>query len=96
MAEKSGVAQRNIFVRGLTAIALVAACLLGFLSFSTPANAWRGRGFYGGRGYARGYGRGHWRGRGYGRGYGLYVAPPVYYGRGCYWSRRWGRTICPY
>ena len=38
------------------------------------------------------------RGRGYGRGFyggGLYVAPPVY-GPRCYWSRRWGRTVCRY
>src|SRR3954468_5289154 len=87
MAEKSGVAHRSILVRSLTAIALVVMSLVGVVAFSTtPANAWRGRGFYGGRG------------RGYGRGYGfyggpVYVAPPVY-GPRCYWSRRWGRTVC--
>jgi hypothetical protein len=31
------------------------------------------------------------RGRGWGRGIGYGV-----YGVGCYWSPRWGRTICPY
>lgn len=50
----------------------------------------RGRG---GGGWARGRGRGYGRGYGYGRGFG-FVAPPVV--RGCYWSRRYGRTICPY
>ena len=80
---------RSIIARLLTAIALIAVSLFGASTFgSTSAEAYyRGRG----RGVYRG------RGRGYGRGYGIYVAPPVYYApRGCYWSRRWQRTICPY
>lgn len=40
------------------------------------------------RGGGRGYGRGYGRGLGYG---GVIVAP-----RGCYWSPRYGRRICPY
>ncbi|MFZ2156160.1 hypothetical protein KMZ93_14830 [Bradyrhizobium sediminis] len=47
-----------------------------------------------GRGRGRGRGRGFYRGRG--RGYGIYVAPPIVRGRGCYFSPRWGRVICPY
>jgi hypothetical protein len=33
------------------------------------------------------------RGRGWGRGIGYGIGA---YGVGCYWSPRWGRTICPY
>lgn len=93
----------NILTRFLAATALVFVYLVSvvgtsglFLAASTSsAQAQRGRGR--GGGYYRG-GRGYYRGRGYGRGYGyggLYVAPIVR-GRGCYWSPRWGRTICPY
>ena len=85
----------NFLTRCLAAVALLimyavstSAILVG--ATTTPAQAWRG----GGRGW--GY-RGGW-GRGYGyRGYyaprAYYVAPPVY-GPRCYWSYRWGRTIC--
>lgn len=90
MSQNTAVAHRNIFVRCLTAIALVAITLFGVATVgSTSADArGRGRGFYGG-------------GRGRGRGYGfyggpVYVAPPVVYGPRCYWSRRWGRTVCRY
>jgi hypothetical protein len=48
----------------------------------------RGRGRGRGRGWGRGRGGGWGRGRGWG-GVGI-IAP------GCYYSPRWGRTICPY
>jgi hypothetical protein len=87
----------NFFKRCLAAVALVAiysvsligSSLLVSAATSTSAEA-RGRGR--GRGVARGRGRGRGWGRGRGYGYG-FVAPVV---RGCYWSPRWGRTICPY
>jgi hypothetical protein len=69
-------------------IGLVGSSLFVSAATATSAEA-RGRGG-GGRGRGRGWGRG--RGRGWGRG--VYIAPPVV--RGCYWSRRYGRTICPY
>ena len=95
----------NILSRFLAAMALVFVYMVSvvgtsslFLAASTSSAEARGRGRGGGRGrgYARGYARG--RGRGYGRGYGfggVYVAPVVR-GAGCYYSRRWGRVVCPY
>ncbi|MDP1868443.1 MAG: hypothetical protein Q8L13_19160 [Bradyrhizobium sp.] len=94
----------NILSRFLAAMALVFVYMVSivgtsglFLAASTSsAEAQRGRGRGGGRGRGRGVGRG--RGRGYGRGYGyggFYVAPIVR-GSGCYYSRRWGRVVCPY
>ena len=95
----------NILSRCLAATARVFVYMVSvvgtsglFLAASTSSVEARGRGRGGGRGrgYARGYARG--RGRGYGRGYGyggVYVAPVVR-GRGCYYSPRWGRTVCPY
>jgi len=68
-------------------IGLIGSSLFVSAATSTAAEA-RGGGRGGGRG--RGWSRG--RGRGWGRG--VYIAPPVV--RGCYWSRRYGRTICPY
>src|ERR1700754_1633178 len=97
MAQKTGK-PRSFLTRVLAAMALVAvygvsligtsAVLLSATSTSAEARGW-GRG--GGRGWGRGGGWG--RGWGRGRGFGVYVAPPV---RGCYWSRRWRRTVCPY
>jgi uncharacterized membrane protein len=58
--------------------------------FRGGGGGFRGGGFRGG-GF-RGGGRGWGRGRGWGGvGYGIGI-----YGAGCYWSPRWGRTICPY
>lgn len=94
----------NILSRCLAAMALVFVYMVSvvgtsglFLAASTSSAEARGRGRGGGRGrgYARGYARG--RGGGYGRGYGfggVYVAPAVR--GGCYFSRRWGRVVCPY
>ena len=82
----------NLLTRCLAAVALLfvyvvssGAILVG--ATTSPAQAWRGRGFYGG-------GRGF-----YGRGYGYGYAPRAYYyaprrGPRCYWSPRWGRTVC--
>ena len=85
----------NILTRFLAATALVFVYLVSvvgtsglFLATSASSAQARGRGggVYRGRGYSRG--------RGYGYG-GIYVAPVVR-GRGCYYSYRWGRVICPY
>ncbi len=89
----------NLLTRCLAAVALLfvyvvssGAILIG--ATTTQAQAWRGRG-WGGRGF---YGRGYY-GRGYGyRGYyaprAYYYAPRAYVGPRCYWSYRWGRTVC--
>jgi hypothetical protein len=93
----------NIVTRFLAATALVFVYMVSVIGASgmfLAASASSAQAYYrgGGRGYGRGYARGVYRGRGYGRGYGyggLYVAPVVR-GRGCYFSPRWGRVICPY
>ena len=93
---------RNILCRSLAALILVgiyfvsivgtSALVLGASTTSALARGRGGGGFRGGGG--RGFGRGGGvvvrggRGRGWGYGRGL--------GGGCYWSPRWGRTICPY
>jgi hypothetical protein len=85
----------NFLTRCLAAVALLfiyavssSAVLVGMTTTSAQAQ-WRGRG---------GWGRGGW-GRGWG--YRGYYAPRAYYGYGgygtrCFWSYRWGRTICRY
>lgn len=90
--------RHNILTRFLAASALVFVYMVSvvgtsglFLAASTSsAEAHRGRG--------RGRGRGSFyrggRGRGYGRG--VYIAPAPIVRGGCYFSRRWGRVICPY
>jgi hypothetical protein len=86
----------NFLTRCLAAVALLFVYIVGTSAIlvgatTTPAQAWRGRGrgWYGGRGfYGRGFGF---------RGYPYYYAPRAYYyapGPRCYWSYRWGRTIC--
>jgi hypothetical protein len=88
----------NLLTRCLAAVALLfvyvvssGAILVG--ATTTAAQAWRGRGFYGG-----GYGyRGYYAPRAYyyaPRAY--YYAPRAYVGPRCYWSYRWGRTVCRY
>jgi hypothetical protein len=92
---KRGLAALSLVV--LYSVTLIGSSLLVSTATSTTAEA-RGRGRGGGGrgggwgrgrggGWARGRGRGYYRGRGYGYGF---IAP------GCYWSPRWGRTICPY
>ena len=85
----------NIVSRCLAAMALVFVYMVSVIGTSglflaastTSAEAHRGRGRGGGRG--RGFSRG--------RGRGVYIVPaPIVRGRGCYYSRRWGRVICPY
>jgi hypothetical protein len=86
----------NILTRCLAALALffvyfvsTSAVLIG--GTTSPAQAYRGRGYYGGRGFYRG-GRGFYRGRGfYGRGYGYYGAPVV--GPRCWWNA-YGVRVC--
>ncbi len=86
----------NFLTRCLAAIALLFMYVVGtsaiLVGATSPAQAWRGRGFYGGRGgfYGRGYGYGYYAPRAY------YVAPRAYYGPRCYFSYRWNRTICRY
>ena len=82
----------NILTRCLAALALLfvyvastSAILVG--ATTSPAQAWRGRGYYGGRGFYRG-GRGFYRGRGF---YGgpVVVAP----GPRCWWNA-YGVRVC--
>jgi hypothetical protein len=85
----------NILTRCLAALALffvyfvsTSAVLVG--ATTSPAQAYRGRGYYGGRGFYRG--GGFYRGRGYyGRGYGYYGAPLV--GPRCWWNA-YGVRVC--
>jgi len=85
----------NFLTRCLAAVALLflyavstSAILVG--ATTAPAQAYRGRGGF----YRGGFGRGR------GWGYRGYYAPRAYYGYGygprCFWSYRWGRTICRY
>jgi uncharacterized membrane protein len=98
--------RRNLLTRCLAAAALVSVYCVGLIGASavmltagsTAAQAQRGRGGGGrggGRGFGRGGGRGWGGGRGYGRGYGFYGGPR-FVAPGCYFSRRWGRVVCPY
>jgi hypothetical protein len=84
----------NILTRGLAAMTLLfvyffstSAILVG--ATTSPAQAWRGgrggRGFYGGRGFGRG-----WRGGGIG-----FYAPRAYIGPRCFYNR-WGALVCRY
>ncbi len=83
----------NILTRCLAALALLfvyvastSAILVG--ATTSPAQAYRGRGYRGGRGYYRG--RGFYRGRGYG-----YYGGPVYVRPGprCWWNP-YGVRVC--
>jgi hypothetical protein len=91
--------------RCLAAMALISVYCVGIIgastvmltATSTSANAQRGRGG-GGRGRGGGFrGGGFGRGGGFarGRGYGFYGGPR-FVAPGCYFSRRWGRVVCPY
>lgn len=86
----------NFLTRCLAAVTLLfmyavgtSAILVGATTTSAEARG-RGRGFYrGGLGRGRGYGyRGYYVPRAY------YYAPRAYVGPRCYWSYRWGRTVC--
>lgn len=90
----------GLLTQCLAALAVVLVYSIGligsslFVSAATATSAEARGGGRGGGGRGRGGGRGWARGRGRGWGPGIYIAPPVV--RGCYWSRRYGRTICPY
>ena len=107
MAQTTSTRRHNILTRCLAAMALISVYCVGIIgastvmltATSTSAHAQRGRGG-GGRGGGRGggfrgggFGRGGGWGRG--RGYGFYGGPRII-APGCYFSRRWGRVICPY
>jgi uncharacterized membrane protein len=102
--------RRNLLTRCLAAAALVSVYCVGLIGASavmltagsTAAQAQRGRGGggrgRGGGGFGRGRGGGGFYrggGRGYGGGYGFYGGPR-FVQPGCYYSRRWGRVVCPY
>src|SRR5882762_2464727 len=88
---------RRIVTRCLAAGALlciycfsvIGTSALVLAASSTTADA-RGGGFRGGGFRGGGFRGGGFRGRGRGWGWGGYA------GRGCYYSYRWGRVICPY
>lgn len=99
--------RHNILTRCLAAMALVSVYCVGLLGASTMLlgtstaaqargggrGGGGGRGFGGGRGRGGGFARGGGFGRG--RGYGFYGGPR-FVAPGCYFSRRWGRVVCPY
>lgn len=100
--------RHNIVTRCLAAVALLSVYCVGILgastvlltAASTSADARGGGRGGGGRGGGRG---GGFRGGGFrggggwgrGRGYGFYGGPR-FVAPGCYFSRRWGRVVCPY
>lgn len=94
--------RHNILTRCLAAVALVSVYCVGLIGASTvllttSSTSAEARG--GGRGRGGGWGRGGgvYRGGGWGRGrgYGFYGGPR-FVAPGCYFSRRWGRVVCPY
>lgn len=88
------MAKRYSFLtRCLAAVALFFMYVVGasavLVGATKPAQAWRGRGYYG-----YGFGpRAYYVPRAY-----YYAPPPVYYygppRPRCYWSYRWQRTVC--
>ena len=106
MIQKSSSARRSIITRVLAAAAMVCVYFISVAGVSsvlvagstTSAEArGRGRGRGRGGGWGRGRGRG-WggRGRGWGGGWGRGRGMGFMGAGGCYFSPRWGRTICPY
>ncbi|UFS78937.1 hypothetical protein LPB73_00510 [Tardiphaga sp. 37S4] len=93
--------RHNIVTRCLAAMALVSVYCVGLIgastvlltTSSTSAEARGGGRGRGGGGWGRGRGGGFYRGGG--RGYGFYGGPR-FVAPGCYFSRRWGRVVCPY
>lgn len=86
----------NFLTRCLAAVALLFVYAVGTSAIlvgatTSPAQAWRGGG-RGGWGYRGGWGRGYGY-RGYYAPRAYYVAPRAY-GPRCFWSYRWGRTVC--
>ena len=104
MIQKNSSARRNLIPRVLAAAAMVCVYFISvagvssvLIAGSTTSAEARGRGRGRGGGWARGRGRG-WggRGRGWGGGWGRGRGWGFMGARGCYFSPRWGRTICPY
>lgn len=110
MAHTASNRRHNILTRCLAAMALISVYCVGIIgasavlltTASTSASAQRGRGG-GGRGRGGGYRGGGYRGGGYGyrgggwaRGRGAGFYGPRIVAPGCYFSRRWGRVVCPY
>jgi uncharacterized membrane protein len=106
MAHSKSTTRHNLVTRCLAAMALVFVYCVGLVGASamllaastTSADArggGRGGGGRGGGGFrGGGFRGGGFRGGGFrGRGYGIVVPRG---GPGCYFSRRWGRVICPY
>jgi hypothetical protein len=100
-------ARRNLVTRCLAAVALVSIYCVGLIGASTvllttgstaaqARGGGRGGGGRGGGGWGRGRGGGFRGGGGWGRGRGYGFYGPRIVTPGCYYSRRWGRTICPY
>jgi hypothetical protein len=97
MAQNAPHKQRNFLARCLAAVALLGIYCVSIVGTSAvmlgaSSTAAQARG--GGRGRGGGWGRGRGGGWGRGRGVGFYGAPIV--APGCYYSRRWGRVVCPY
>ncbi len=109
MAYTQSTRRHNFLTRCLAAAALISVYCVGIIgasavllmTSSSTASAQRGHG--GGRGGGHGGGRGggfrgggFGRGGGWGRGRGIGFYGPRIIAPGCYYSRRWGRVICPY
>ncbi|CAN5538215.1 hypothetical protein BH11PSE4_BH11PSE4_27750 [soil metagenome] len=105
MAHGKSTSRHNLMTRCIAATALVFVYCVGLvgasavlLTASTTSADARGRGGGGRGGGGRGRGGGvviRGGGRGYGRGRGYGFGPRIL-APGCYYSRRWGRVICPY
>ena len=89
----------NILTRCLAAMALLFAYVVGTSAIlvgatTSPAQAWRGRGYYGGGGIGYPGGRGYGYGYGRGYGYGYYGAPVIVRpGPRCWWNA-YGMRVC--
>ena len=87
MTQNGSTVRRSAMIRFLAGMAMVCAYFIGVTSVSSLLVAGTSTSAEA-RGGGRGGGCGGGRGRGWG-GVGI-IAP------GCYYSPRWGRTICPY
>src|SRR5438045_8734378 len=94
----------NILARCVAALALLfvyvassSAILVGATTTSAEARGGGRGGGFGGGFRGGGFRGGGFRGRGWGgRGIGLGFYGVYPRGRGCYFSYRWGRWVCPY
>ena len=87
MAKRYNILTRSLAVLALFFVYVVSSSAILVGATTSPAQAYRGRGYYGGRGFYRG-------GRGWGRGYGyggpIVVAP----GPRCWWNAYRGVRVC--